>query len=164
MKTLAEPTLTADPERALAELLGTTDDGPGEPRPTRLTIHRTSAEDCRDRQVIFTLDGEPIGQLLFGQTLTLDVTPGTHRLRANNTLVWKTAEVLAPAGAHVHYTCINYVPRGMFYMLAMFGVLTWKSVPVLPIEIMLLPMWSPFHLNKISYWARTTLVPRRLRL
>ena len=32
-------------------------------------------------------------------------------------------------------------------------------VPVLPVEIMLLPMWSPFHLNKISYWARTTIVP-----
>ena len=45
------------------------------------------------------------------------------------------------------------------FMLAMFGVLTWKSVPVLPIEIMLLPTWSPFHLNKISYWARTTMVP-----
>jgi squalene-hopene/tetraprenyl-beta-curcumene cyclase len=45
------------------------------------------------------------------------------------------------------------------YMLAMFGVLTWRSVPVLPVEIMLLPMWSPFHLNKISYWARTTIVP-----
>src|SRR3984957_5431438 len=45
------------------------------------------------------------------------------------------------------------------YMLAMFGVLTWRSVPVLPVEIMLLPLWSPFHLNKISYWARTTIVP-----
>jgi squalene-hopene/tetraprenyl-beta-curcumene cyclase len=45
------------------------------------------------------------------------------------------------------------------FMLAMFGVLSWKSVPVLPVEITLLPMWSPFHLNKISYWARTTMVP-----
>src|SRR5215813_5693771 len=45
------------------------------------------------------------------------------------------------------------------FTLAMYGVTTWRSVPVLPIEIMLLPMWSPFHLNKISYWARTTLVP-----
>jgi squalene-hopene/tetraprenyl-beta-curcumene cyclase len=45
------------------------------------------------------------------------------------------------------------------FMLAMFGVMTWNSVPVLPIEIMLLPMWSPFHINKISYWARTTMVP-----
>ena len=45
------------------------------------------------------------------------------------------------------------------FTLAMFGVLSWRSVPVLPVEIMLLPMWSPFHLNKISYWARTTIVP-----
>jgi squalene-hopene/tetraprenyl-beta-curcumene cyclase len=45
------------------------------------------------------------------------------------------------------------------FTLAMYGVLTWRSVPVLPVEIMLLPMWSPFHLNKISYWARTTIVP-----
>ncbi|MEH2478728.1 squalene-hopene/tetraprenyl-beta-curcumene cyclase [Nitrobacteraceae bacterium AZCC 2146] len=45
------------------------------------------------------------------------------------------------------------------FLLAMFGVLTWKSVPVLPVEIMLLPFWFPFHLNKMSYWARTTIVP-----
>jgi squalene-hopene/tetraprenyl-beta-curcumene cyclase len=45
------------------------------------------------------------------------------------------------------------------FMLAMFEVTTWRSVPVLPVEIILLPMWSPFHLNKISYWARTTIVP-----
>ena len=32
-------------------------------------------------------------------------------------------------------------------------------MPVLPVEIMLLPRWFPFHLNKISYWARTTIVP-----
>jgi squalene-hopene/tetraprenyl-beta-curcumene cyclase len=45
------------------------------------------------------------------------------------------------------------------FMLAMFGVMSWRSVPVLPVEIMLLPMWAPLHLNKISYWARTTIVP-----
>lgn len=45
------------------------------------------------------------------------------------------------------------------FLLALYGVVTWRAVPVLPIEIMLLPMWSPFHLNKVSYWARTTLVP-----
>src|SRR5712675_1246291 len=45
------------------------------------------------------------------------------------------------------------------FLLAMFGVTTWRAVPVLPVEIVLLPFWSPFHLNKISYWARTTMVP-----
>jgi squalene-hopene/tetraprenyl-beta-curcumene cyclase len=45
------------------------------------------------------------------------------------------------------------------FLLALFGIVAWRAVPVLPIEIMLLPMWSPFHINKISYWARTTIVP-----
>ncbi|MBR0756948.1 squalene--hopene cyclase [Bradyrhizobium jicamae] len=45
------------------------------------------------------------------------------------------------------------------FLLALYGVVTWRATPVLPIEIMLLPMWSPFHINKISYWARTTMVP-----
>ena len=29
----------------------------------------------------------------------------------------------------------------------------------MPVEIMLLPRWFPFHLTKISYWARTVMVP-----
>ena len=45
------------------------------------------------------------------------------------------------------------------FLLTFFGQLTWRSVPVLPIEIMLLPRWSPFNLEKVSYWARTTIVP-----
>lgn len=44
-------------------------------------------------------------------------------------------------------------------MLALFGVLTWRAVPMMPVEIMLLPRWFPFHLTKISYWARTVIVP-----
>jgi len=45
------------------------------------------------------------------------------------------------------------------FLLTFFDILTWRSVPVLPIEIMLLPRWSPFHLYRVSYWARTTMVP-----
>jgi squalene-hopene/tetraprenyl-beta-curcumene cyclase len=44
-------------------------------------------------------------------------------------------------------------------LLSLYGVLSWKSVPVMPVEIMLLPAWFPFHLTKISYWARTVIVP-----
>jgi squalene-hopene/tetraprenyl-beta-curcumene cyclase len=32
-------------------------------------------------------------------------------------------------------------------------------VPVMPVEIMLLPRWFPFHLDKVSYWSRTVIVP-----
>src|SRR5215468_1922459 len=38
------------------------------------------------------------------------------------------------------------------FLLTFFDILTWRSVPVLPIEIMLLPRWSPFHLYRVSYW------------
>jgi squalene-hopene/tetraprenyl-beta-curcumene cyclase len=44
-------------------------------------------------------------------------------------------------------------------MLALWGEVPWRAVPVMPVEIMLLPGWFPFHLDKISYWSRTVLVP-----
>lgn len=43
--------------------------------------------------------------------------------------------------------------------LAIFGLLPWRAVPTMPVEIMLLPKWFPFHLNKVSYWSRTVIVP-----
>jgi squalene-hopene/tetraprenyl-beta-curcumene cyclase len=44
-------------------------------------------------------------------------------------------------------------------MLVLFGFVPWRAVPVMPVEIMLLPKWFPFHLDKISYWSRTVIVP-----
>ena len=44
-------------------------------------------------------------------------------------------------------------------LLALYGIVPWHAVPVMPVEIMLLPKWFPFHLDKISYWSRTVIVP-----
>ena len=43
--------------------------------------------------------------------------------------------------------------------LALFGQVPWRAVPVMPVEIMLLPRWFSFHLSKVSYWSRTVIVP-----
>jgi squalene-hopene/tetraprenyl-beta-curcumene cyclase len=43
--------------------------------------------------------------------------------------------------------------------LALFGELPWTAVPVMPVEMLLLPRWFPFHLSKVSYWSRTVIVP-----
>ena len=43
--------------------------------------------------------------------------------------------------------------------LALFGQVPWRACPVMPVEILLLPKWFPFHIGKISYWSRTVLVP-----
>jgi len=44
-------------------------------------------------------------------------------------------------------------------LLALYGELSWKSVPTIPAELILLPRWFPIHLSKMSYWARTVMVP-----
>lgn len=43
--------------------------------------------------------------------------------------------------------------------LALFGELPWRGVPYIPVEIMLLPKWFPFHIDKVSYWSRAVMVP-----
>ncbi len=43
--------------------------------------------------------------------------------------------------------------------LALFGEVPWRAVPVMPVELVLLPRWFPFHLDKVSYWSRTVIVP-----
>jgi squalene-hopene/tetraprenyl-beta-curcumene cyclase len=44
-------------------------------------------------------------------------------------------------------------------LLALWGEVPWNAVPVMPVELMLLPQWFPFHINKISYWSRVVVVP-----
>lgn len=44
-------------------------------------------------------------------------------------------------------------------MLAQFAQIPWRGVPYMPVEIMFLPRWFPFHLSKVSYWSRTVIVP-----
>ena len=43
--------------------------------------------------------------------------------------------------------------------MALMGAVPWRAVPVMPVEIMHLPRWFPFHLDKVSYWSRTVIVP-----
>jgi squalene-hopene/tetraprenyl-beta-curcumene cyclase len=43
--------------------------------------------------------------------------------------------------------------------LAIFKQLPWRGVPYIPVEIMHFPRWFPFHLDKVSYWSRTVMVP-----
>src|SRR6201985_8283 len=44
-------------------------------------------------------------------------------------------------------------------LLALYGQCSWNDVPTVPPELILLPRWFPVHLSKMSYWARTVIVP-----
>jgi len=43
--------------------------------------------------------------------------------------------------------------------LALYGAGPWAAVPEMPVELILLPRWFPIHLSRMSYWARTVIVP-----
>ncbi|MEO6379784.1 MAG: squalene--hopene cyclase [Caulobacteraceae bacterium] len=43
--------------------------------------------------------------------------------------------------------------------LALFGQFDWRLIPSMPPELILMPRWFPVHLTKMSYWARTVIVP-----
>ena len=43
--------------------------------------------------------------------------------------------------------------------LALFQQVPWRAVPFIPVEIMLLPRWFPFHIYKVASWSRTVMVP-----
>jgi len=62
------------------------------------------------------------------------------------------AAILAAGGAEA----VNVFTR---IQLALFGAGPWDVVPTMPVELILLPRWFPVHLSKMSYWARTVIVP-----
>ena len=43
--------------------------------------------------------------------------------------------------------------------LALFEQIPWRGVPFIPVEIMLLPKWFPFHISRVAYWSRSVMVP-----
>ncbi len=45
------------------------------------------------------------------------------------------------------------------FQLALYGEVGWDQVPTMPVELMLAPKWFPINLSKMSYWARTVIVP-----
>jgi squalene-hopene/tetraprenyl-beta-curcumene cyclase len=65
----------------------------------------------------------------------------------------RAREAILARGGAKH---VNVFTRSL---LALFGIMGWGAVPMMPVEIMLLPRWFPFHLTKISYWGRTVLIP-----
>src|SRR5205809_5061292 len=43
--------------------------------------------------------------------------------------------------------------------LALLGQFPWKYLPAIPVEMVLLPGWAPFHIYKMSSWSRAMLIP-----
>jgi hypothetical protein len=90
-------------------------------RPASVTIARTHASDVKHRQLVITLDGDRLGDLLYGESMQRDVAPGKHRLRVSNTLVWKTVDFEVKPGEQVRFEAINRAGKLTYPMMIILG-------------------------------------------
>ena len=103
-----------------------------------ITVSRTAADDIGHREVFVALDGDTIAILRHGETVTRQVAPGPHRLRAHNTLFWKTLELDLHPAEHARFTAVNRAGWGTYSVLGWIGAgplyLTFGRVPDRPSE------------------------------
>lgn len=103
--TSSMPTVTAEPEK-----------------PGTVTIRRDHPRDARERQVYARIDDEPNHVLMFGDTVVIEVAPGTHLLRTHNTLFWRRVSFSIQPGEHAEFVLINgFIWSGMEGLLAFFA-------------------------------------------
>ena len=86
-----------------------------------ITIRRVSPEDVQQRQIIVKLDGQDVGELYYGDTITVPVRPGHHRLRVDNTWNWKTLELDVASGEHLKFQTVSRAGRLTWFLVSMFG-------------------------------------------
>jgi hypothetical protein len=89
--------------------------------PASVTITRTSEEDYKSRQLIVWLDGARVATLLWGDSFSSELTPGPHRLRVSNTLVWKTIDFVLGPGEQVFFETLNRLGPGSVLFLLVLG-------------------------------------------
>jgi hypothetical protein len=88
----------------------------------RLTLARTASNDVGIRQVFVSVDGKDVAVLVHGQTVTVDIERGEHKMRIHNTLVWKTVMFEAAPGETIQYDIINRAGFGTMALVATLGV------------------------------------------
>lgn len=83
----------------------------------RVTVRRQSPTDMGVREIAILLDGEKIASLRNGEVVTVDVPPGPHTLKADNTLFKKTLQFTLGVGEHASFMTANYAGKATFSML-----------------------------------------------
>jgi hypothetical protein len=94
-------------------------------RPTHdvacITVARTSPDDVGFREVFLLVDGTEVAILSHGESITHELPAGPHRLRAHNTLFWKTHDIVLKPGEHARFTAVNRAGWGTFGFLMILG-------------------------------------------
>ena len=86
-----------------------------------ITVARQSPADAGVREIFVSVDGETIAILKHGEAITHELPAGPHRIRAHNTLFWKTHDVVLQPGEHARFKAINRAGWAAFGFLMVLG-------------------------------------------
>ncbi len=93
---------------------------PSEPAATKdaqLTVSRYEGDIFADRQIYLFVDDEPWGKVRYGDSITRELKPGLHKVRAFNTLFSRTIELDLRPAEHARVRCGNGFPRAGWLLM-----------------------------------------------
>lgn len=91
-----------------------------------LIVSRTSEKDLKFRGIEILVDGNFVGNLLFGDTIQVEIPPGTHVLKATNRFKSSSADFEAEAGQTIHFETTGIVMGGLWIVITMTGTVAYR--------------------------------------
>lgn len=89
--------------------------------PATLTVDRNAPDDVQQRQILVLLDGAQIAELMYGDSVTKEISTGPHKLLVDNTWNKKSAQFEVADGETVRFVVKNHSGRVSEFLLMIFG-------------------------------------------
>lgn len=89
--------------------------------PALLTVNRNSPEDAQQREILVFLDGEQIAELLYGQSISKEISPGAHTLLVDNTWNKRSTDFIASENDKISFLAKNRSGSFSQFLLMIFG-------------------------------------------
>jgi hypothetical protein len=89
--------------------------------PASLIVDRNSPDDAQQRQIIVSLNGEAIAELLFGESVSREIPAGTHTLLVDNTWNRKSLAFAAAENEKISFVTKSRSSRFSEFLLMLVG-------------------------------------------
>jgi hypothetical protein len=86
-----------------------------------VTVTRDSPDDVQTRQIFVLLDGERKAELMFGDAISLPVSPGRHTIRVDNTWNHKDIDLDISSGDDLRFVTKSVAGQFSRFLLIALG-------------------------------------------